>query len=329
MKLSELVLLKKRLLEEIDISEAEDSISELLHDISAIENSDIDLDVEIKDFFNETNEFYRDIKSRLGIPLTRMKSVIANIDQQIEYLTKNYMARGYMINGFFATNTSDVTTERYDRILTMRDETKKEIKSRIDLYADWHYPGLEIGPGDGIWTEHLVACDPLYVVDIQKEFLENTSNKFPEAYQRRLRTYWIDRFRTNEYDLSALPEGQVGFVFAWNVFNYFPLENLKQYLLEIYRVMRPGGVMMFSYNNGENPVCIEYVEIGWMSYMPKTLLVNLCRDAIGFDIIETFDREDNIHWIEVRKPGKLSTVKSHQVLGKISDLDSRPPLDAA
>jgi hypothetical protein len=50
--------------------------------------------------------------------------------------------------------------------------------------------------------------------------------------------------------------------------------------------------------------------------MPESLLVKTCRD-IGFEITCTSAAQETIHYIEIRKPGELKTVKAHQVLGKI------------
>ena len=322
MKLSDLVRFRKRLLDEINIDDAEDSITEIIYDIETIKQGTPTLSGEYLDYLESAKEFYRDLKQRLSIPLDQRKVIVKDIEKGIENITKGYMARGYMINGFYAANATDANTERQDRVFTIREETKKEIISRISLYSDWRYPGLEIGPGDGIWTEHLVACDPLYIADMHQEFLDSTMAKFTPEYQRRMRPYHIDRFATHDYDLSKLPRNQIGFVFAWNVFNYFPYENLKRYLKEIYEVVRPGGVVLFSYNDGENPVSIEYVETGWMSYVPKTLLKAMVEE-VGFKVIDTFDRENNVSWIEIKKPGTLETIKAHQVLGKISDLKTR------
>ena len=73
---------------------------------------------------------------------------------------------------------------------------------------------------------------------------------------------------------------------------------------------------MFSYNNGERYSCAKFVEEGYMSYMPKNLLVSLAAN-LGFNITATFDEEDTISWIEITKPGELKTIKAHQVLGEI------------
>lgn len=249
-------------------------------------------------------------EQNLVVVENKLPDLINQIEQEINEITSEYLARGYIINGYYGSNSTDVATERNDRLLPISDDTRSEIIVRLRGYTDWHYPCLEIGPGDGAWTEHLVAGDPLYLVDVHQEFLDSTLSKFNDVYRNRVRTYLVaDGF-------SRLPKNQFGFIFSWNVFNYFPLAETKNMLAESFELLRPGGVMMFSYNNAEVPQCAEYVEQGFRSWMPKSLLVETCQ-ALGFEIIATRAIEETVHWIEIRKPGELKTVKAHQVLGKI------------
>ena len=80
---------------------------------------------------------------------------------------------------------------------------------------------------------------------------------------------------------------------------------------------------MFSYNNGDIPECAGYVDAGWMSYIPKSMLLPMC-ESLGYEIIYSRDirgEGTSISWVEIRKPGTLETVKAHQVLGEIKTID--------
>jgi predicted methyltransferase len=94
---------------------------------------------------------------------------------------------------------------------------------------------------------------------------------------------------------------------------------MKQYLKQIYAAMRPGGIFMFSYNDGDTPAGAGMAENFAQTYMPKSMLKPLC-ESVGFDIDGEFDFETNISWLEVKKPGQLQTVKAHQVLGEINPI---------
>jgi hypothetical protein len=112
-----------------------------------------------------------------------------------------------------------------------------------------------------------------------------------------------------------LPTNQFGFIFSWNVFNYFPLRETQTYLEESFKLLRPGGVMMFSYNNCENVTCAGLFENGMRSWMTEKLLIDTCKN-IGFDIINSVT-ENEVNWVEIQKPGILKTVKASQAMGRI------------
>lgn len=172
-----------------------------------------------------------------------------------------------------------------------------EAKGMLADLTNWTYPGLEIGPGAGTWTKELVACDPLYIVDIHESFLEKTKNQFNELYQRRLRPYVI-----NGTDLSCLPQEQIGLAFAWNVFEFLPYEVIKNYLRSVYSVLRPGGYFMFSYNNCEMYSSSDLASRGLRCYMTRTKMVGLT-EGTGFSIIKFVDRKPYLSYVIIQKPG--------------------------
>ena len=252
----------------------------------------------------------------------KIPDLITQIDREIKEVTDDFLSRGYEINGYYGSNRTDVATERDGRTLHISDETRSEIVVRLRGYTDWHYPCLEIGPGDGAWTEHLVAGDPLYIIDIHQEFLDSTLSKFNSIYRNRVRPYLADETHADlQGSMDMLPKNQFGFIFSWNVFNYFPLTETRNMLTQAMELLRPGGTMMFSYNNCEVPQCAEYVEQGFRSWMPESLLIETCK-SLGFEIVATRAIEETVHWIEIRKPGELETVKAHQVLGKIVTINT-------
>lgn len=265
-----------------------------------------------KDELPKLIEHCQQFDDQIANLLTAQNLILTKIDNDITNITRNYFSRGYIVYGNAkATNRTDVQGEKTRVIPIVDPETKELILAQIGKYVSWQYPGLEIGPGSGVWTEYLVASEPLYLVDIHDEFLIETKAKFNDVYQNKLRSYV-----TSETDLSMLPQNQFGFVFAWNVFNYLTFDLLDQYLESIYKVLRPGGVAMFSYNNAERPECARYVDIGYMSYMPKRLLITLL-EKYGYELLSEKDLEEYISWVEIKKPGELSTIKRHASIGTV------------
>ena len=242
--------------------------------------------------------------------------LITFTENSIEEKVKDFYKEGYLINGIEYTSETDVHNERQYRTVICDDDIKQTIITDIRRYTNPKYPALEIGSGDGQWTEFIVAGDPLYVVDIHPEFIESTKSKFPIEYQRRLRSYLLGWNGVPKDDLSILPQNQFGFIFAWQVFDFFPRDKTRLYLEQCFNLLRPGGIMIFSYNNCEFSNAAVYAETGFKSWMTKELLIKICQET-GLEILDTNDSVSGFHWIKVKKPGELKTVKAGQSMGEI------------
>lgn len=319
MRLTDLIKLKNRL-QSVSLSDIRFSLDTVDGSISQILNLSPHPDYasDISNIIQKLDQIENLLENiDISIP-----NIIKKVESEINEITQNYHKRGYIINGAVASDQIPPYIERSFRQLPMRDQTRAELIIRMRSYTDWKYPALEIGPGDGIWTDHLVAADPLYIVDIHEEYLTNTVNKFNGVYQKRIRPYLTGGWaRRDEFDYSMLPKNQFGFIFSWNVFNYFPLHETQTVLSQCFDLLRPGGIMMFSFNNCDFPIQAEYVEAGTRSWMTSELLVSTCRN-LGFNIIKIENPEETISWIEIKKPGDLKTIKSHQVLGRIIKVDT-------
>ena len=312
MILSELVKLKIELKKYIDLTAFENEAYKVMDNLKALRASvsDATLDQQLTELLGTIQS-----QTYLAIKMANSKYHLVNeiIYQQMIEQSKQYFVKGYRV---FQT---DIEDDRNNRKLPLSLELTEILIGRIRLYTDWHYPGMEIGPHDGEFTEHLVACDPLYLVDTKYEYLESTSSKFAPEYQVRLRPYHIN----DDKRLSELPSNQFGIIFSWNYFNYFQLDDIKTYLSEAFRILRPGGVFMFSYNDGDMYNGARHVEWGGMTYVPKSLLAPMI-ESLGFEIAASygFDTDwHNISWVEVRKPGTLETIRAHQTLGIVKDIE--------
>lgn len=165
--------------------------------------------------------------------------------------------------------------EQNHRLLEITDNTATAVRGAITKYCAWEYPTLELGSGLSQFTKDLIGGDPLYVTECIPELLDNVITQFNPTYQKRIRPYLID-YRLQDY--NHLPQGQFGFVFAWNVLNYYTMPKIIRLLPKIERLLRPGGVFMFSYNNSDRYWCGRYVELGRASSVPYRLLSELVQD---------------------------------------------------
>lgn len=239
---------------------------------------------------------------------------------EIENQSSRFLSLGYEIQGeksLAPTPVADV--DRKFRTIEVTQEFTEELGSRIRQYTNWKYPCVEIGPGDGFWTNNLVGSDPLYLIDIHKEYLDNTMLKYNTQFSRRIRPYLIGaEAKKSDYDVGMLPQNQIGFIFSWAVFDFIPYEQIKIYLTSCLNALRPGGIMLFSFNNCDYYKAAAAAEGGLRAWMTKKLLKGLF-DKLELEILGFYHSDDlNHHWVEVKKPGQLTSIKTGQPLYKIN-----------
>jgi hypothetical protein len=212
-------------------------------------------------------------------------------------------------------------------ILSINQEITSIILDKITSYSQFKYPGLQLNCSYSpnaydiiAWVNSMVACDPFYLAGPydnhgKLSYLENMISPYPEIYQKRVRLYGVEN-----RNLDILPQAQFGIILCWNFFNYQTLDTIQIYLSKIIKLLRPGGVMMFSYNNCnfvESATLFDNDRGSWATTeaLEKIFL------SQGFEVIEFKDIKTDVitycSWVEVRRPGELSTVKRSQALGLI------------
>ena len=315
MLLSDLVKLKLELKQYAILDRVKAAATVVGNDVKALRSTagGIEYDKHITDIAKIVERHLNKLSKEMQ---DKVEQIVEHIDQQIQVQATKYFAKSYR------SHPTTVDSDRKTRHLPLPKEIHDILIGRIRLYADWHYPGLEFCPRDGEFTSHLVACDPLYLVDIHREYLDMTMSQFTSEYQDRLRPYLIGN-AINEKGLVDLPKDQFGFVFSWNTFNYLPFEEIKQNLVDIYSVLCSGGTFLFSFNDGDMYNGARHAEWGGMTYVPRSLLISLV-ESLKFEITNSVGIESglyNISWLEIKKPGTLSTIKAHQTLGIIKDIE--------
>ena len=177
----------------------------------------------------------------------------------------------------------------------------EKVKSFIQYYNTWEYPSLDINPSDGRYTHAMVASDPLYVYCEKESIVNLVRNKFNKFYaKRRLRIYnHLDKF----------PQNQIGLTVCINLFEYLPLDPIKDITKKIFNILRPGGRFLLSYNNCEERRSLELLSNNFRCYGTKELMSNMLYSQ-GYNITDNGSTDDGAwSWIIVQKPGNLKTQK--------------------
>ena len=210
---------------------------------------------------------------------------------------------------------NDTLESILQRVRHMDPGKKSQLRGRLQLYSDWRYPGMVIRPAHSPWVEDLVALDPMYFVDTHEDLIAPAVGKFTPEYQRRLRCYVIDEFNKQPI-FEAFPQQQFGFVYGFDYFNFSPLEVIKQYLLEVFGLLRTGGTFFFNFNNCDRQGGVALTEHHFSCYTPARLIYEYAIE-IGYEIVyqETIDAAST--WVELKKPGQPTSLRGGQTLAAV------------
>lgn len=234
------------------------------------------------------------------------------LQDQIDALEPEYFAQSYRL---YENGLSDHYTYVQSRRFIISEDTKRFVQSRIQAHSSWHYPGMLMRPGHEEWVEYMVACDPFYIVDTDHDLLWPVKDKFNPQYQARLR-YYVIKESDRDPMMTDLPDGQFGFCFFYNFFNYKPFEIMRRYLEELYQKLRPGGVLVFTFSDCDRKGGAELAERMANCYTPGRMILPFC-ESIGFTIELNHQINAAINWVELRKPGTFNGLRGGQSLAQI------------
>jgi len=264
--------------------------------VDRIQKSLEELDLILDEFKDKTNEFLR--------------------HEEHAYLSKSYQ----LYDEQKRNDTPEYILDRtLFKALIYRDEIDNDFIDLINRYSSWKHPGLFIRPEYGKYVQHMADSDPLYIVDEIHELISpvRTNDTFTEALNERLRFSFIND--DNDEIFKKIPNEQLGFVVAMNFFNHKPLEVMKKYFSEIFNLLKDGGHFVFTYNNCDHAIAVQNFEKSLYSYTPASLLIPMI-EMLGFKLINKYDEPlTNVSWLELEKPGKLTSMRGGQSLALVKN----------
>ena len=309
MKLSQVVAYLNWL-ERPDMDPAYGNITDKLDNIvHAVKNRDVQYHSTTAELDERLSEVKQSI-SKFDQSLQALKQQLRN---DVDRLSPEYYAESW--KRYEQEMCFETVEHLINRKLSIEFDDHERLRNVIKTYTDWRLPGMVLGSRQDTFVEDMVPMDPLYLVDHNQELLNAAIKPFTQEYQRRLRPYVINDWKDTEI-LAAIPTNQFGLVFAYNYFNWKPIEIIEKFLIEIYQKLRPGGALIFTYNECDNWYGVGAVENAWMCYTPGSRIQTIARN-LGYKIINQCTGAGNIAWFEMRKPGEIRSLRGGQVLARI------------
>lgn len=128
---------------------------------------------------------------------------------------------------------------------------------------------LEIGPGGGRWSKHLIELsEELILVDITGRTLALCKERLGKDGSIRL-------IQNQGDDLPGVHDASVDRIWSFDVFVHIAPTDIASYLIEIARVLRPGGVAVIHHAGASRPLPHQ---LGWRSPMTAKLFANLASE---------------------------------------------------
>ena len=309
MKLSALVHYKN-ILDEISVMPLEKNTQ---IEISKITNIVQTQSIQIEDFAQLLEKRQQQVSESLLSFEQQLEALKHQLKQQITIAEKPWFAESYRLYD------QEMNHETLDEIKlrrpTIAQETEFFYRSRIMRYTSWQHTAMIVRPGFENHINDMVDCDPLYLVDVNHEFFQPCLGSFNEVYQNRIRTYMVSE-REDEKILRRLPDTQFGLILAYNFFNFRPMEVIKQWLLEFYEKLRPGGMLLMTVNDCDRANGVMLVEQHFCCYTPGGMIRDLAQN-VGFETEFVWHDRGPSTWIEFRKPGTWTSTRGGQALAKI------------
>jgi hypothetical protein len=305
-KLSEIISYKDSILELLPNRTINDTDSVLANALSFID-SEYATDVSsLEKSYNKVVDSLKEFEESFDIHLK-------SIEQEITDLEKEYFERSYEIYSSTLNDSDEYVLQRSNPLTI---DNTADYEKRIKMYSGWQYPALYIRPKDNKTIDSIVSCEPLYIADHTLGLLDPVKQLWTKEYQARLRYVLIDD--NSDQIFKSMPASQIGLIVATDFFNYKPFEIIKKYLVELLEILRPGGVVMFTYNNCDLPGPVQNVEKSFNCYTPGKLIKSLA-ESIGYEVLYSNATPNGLNWIELKKSGEIVSLRGGQALAQIKD----------
>ena len=212
--------------------------------------------------------------------------------------------------------SEEAVTWHQNKPMVLDPDLQTLLTNRVSYNCDWHHPAMIIHPvSQHAFFDAMVESDILYVADENPFLIDPVVEKYNDTYRRRLRINHIEE-TFDQALLPNVPDAQLGYCLIYNYLDFKPFEMIQRYLTEIFQKLKPGGVLAFTYTDCGRYPAISLVIQEIVCYTPGNL-IRAWAEHVGFE--ETFIHKDTgpSVWLELRKPGQLTSLKGGQSLAKI------------
>jgi len=133
------------------------------------------------------------------------------------------------------------------------------VKEFLTPYLGPEVDAVEIGPGQGRWSEYMVAnTRTVALVDLSANCIDVCRRRFVDAHPSAV------SFFVNDGVSLPVDDASIDLVWSFGTFVHIELPEIDRYLAEIHRALRPGGrfVIHHAGRSTGRPVTVGQVDGG-------------------------------------------------------------------
>ena len=310
MKLSELVAYRNQL----NRLHIDDARAKTDTDLSTIKHLINSKDHDPNNIKHQLQSKHDEIHAKFNEFVELVEQAKLEVQQEIQIREEYWLTETHRL--FDQEMVHDSSEHILNRRPTLTPENDSLIRARIKNFSNSLHPAMIIRPGLETFIQDMVSFDPLYLIDQSEEMIWPSMIDFPDQYRRRLRPYVVNERDLTVPILERLPDSQFSLCLAYNFFEFKPIQVIDRWLHEIYKKLKPGGRVMLTFNDCDNEKAVRLAENYYACYTPGKLVRQIAT-SIGYEIY--FSWNDNVPttWLELQKPGTLTTLRGGQALAKV------------
>jgi hypothetical protein len=240
----------------------------------------------------------------------KLRNLRDTCDGLISEYHQDYINRSHKL---YTRQYSNMKAEDvFARALPLSPEQQQWLISRMNLHCQWTDTALLMRPGQQDWMQYLTSSNLLYVWDHDPSMLIPALAPYPDHQNGRIRVC----HGTDRDPFVQLPQAQMALIVAVGFLEFKPLDVMYHYLYEFQRLLRPGGSVVFTFNDCDHAVNTEFAEQNYMCYTPGHLVRERLQE-LDLEVREHCQHNNGVCWIEAQKPGQHRNIMGATVLTKI------------
>jgi len=265
----------------------------------------------------------RESQEKILNEMLKLDSILSKAQMHYSNLIEEMITKSRTLYNIRNNSAHQSYAPWMNEILENDVDAFNHVMSVIEHKVDHRFPVLNVDSHSKKLGIAMSPGDPYYIISKPDEF--NEQNEYNDGLFKSLKNY-TTKGRFLEAS-SKLPQDQFGLILSTQNFNSIGVSVLSTHLIQCYKLLRPGGILLISFidvlseggfemlarykNGAASPQISCLTKNYFFEYLLKPI-----KDRAPFIIHD--EQTFLTHTVlSLRKPGELKTVKNRKTIGAI------------